>query len=158
VLVEPEICKSGAPTQDGSKCSNTKMDTSLIQLTTKSLMLLDLKTRKVLLLLCTIEMVITLTMLTKNGKSSILTKLLQLEPRVSTRNLDSTSTDHSISDQDFHSRELLNATELTMSGSRDGERMLPLNNGILMVSPRLSRTTNGRATHLIFNQMEHQTT
>jgi hypothetical protein len=45
-----------------------------------------------------------------------------------------------------------------MSGSRDGERMLLLNNGISMESPRLSRTTNGRATHLISNQMEDQTT
>jgi hypothetical protein len=49
VLVKPETCKSGVPTQDGSKYSNTKMDSSLIQLTTKSLMLLDLKTKKVLL-------------------------------------------------------------------------------------------------------------
>jgi len=41
----------------------------------------------------------------------------------------------------------------TMSGSRDGERMLLPSNGTLMKSPRLSRTTTGSHTHLISNQM-----
>jgi len=37
VLVEQVTCKSGAPTLDGSKFSNSKMVNSLIQQTTKSL-------------------------------------------------------------------------------------------------------------------------
>jgi len=37
--------------------------------------------------------------------------------------------------------------------SRDGETMPRVNNGTSIMFPRLSRTTNGRATHLISNQM-----
>jgi hypothetical protein len=43
-----------------------------------------------------------------------------------------------------------------MSGSRDGERMLLLNNGTSMRSQRPSRTTTGRAIHLISNPMVDQ--
>jgi hypothetical protein len=39
----------------------------------------------------------------------------------------------------------------TTFGSRDGETTSLDNNGISMVSPRLSRTTNGNLTHLISN-------
>jgi hypothetical protein len=42
----------------------------------------------------------------------------------------------------------------TMSGLRDGERMLKHNNGSLMEFQRPSRTTTGNLTHLISNQME----
>jgi len=45
-----------------------------------------------------------------------------------------------------------------MSGSRDGERTLPLNNGISMVFQRPSRTTIGSLIHLIFKEMADQTT
>jgi hypothetical protein len=46
VPVELKTCKSGALTQDGSKYSNTRVSTLWIHLTTKSLMLLHLKTKK----------------------------------------------------------------------------------------------------------------
>jgi hypothetical protein len=51
-----------------------------------------------------------------DGESSMLTKELKIEGKVSTRNSVSTSTDHSISDQDFHSKELLSAMVLTTFG------------------------------------------
>jgi len=47
--------------------------------------------------------------------------------------------------------------EQTTFGSRDGERMLLLNNGTLMVLAKLSRTTTGNPTHLISNLMVVQT-
>jgi hypothetical protein len=43
-----------------------------------------------------------------------------------------------------------------MSGSEDGERMLWVNNGTLMKSPRLSRVNSGSHTHLISKEMEDQ--
>jgi hypothetical protein len=43
-----------------------------------------------------------------------------------------------------------------MSTSEDGERMPWVNNGTLMVFPRLSRTIFGRLTHLISNPTEVQ--
>jgi hypothetical protein len=45
-----------------------------------------------------------------------------------------------------------------MSGSRDGERTLPLSNGTSMVFQRLSRTTTGSLIHLIFKETVDQTT
>jgi hypothetical protein len=45
-----------------------------------------------------------------------------------------------------------------MSGSRDGETTLELNNGTSMVSQRPSRTTTGSHTHLISNQTVDQPT
>jgi hypothetical protein len=44
----------------------------------------------------------------------------------------------------------------TMSGSEDGERMLWVNNGTLMKSPRLSRVNNGSHIPLIFKETEDQ--
>jgi hypothetical protein len=67
---------------------------------------------------------------------------------------DSISTDHSTSDQDFHSKESLSVTVQTMFGSRDGEEMSELNNGTLMRSPRPSRTTTGSHTHSTSKVME----
>jgi hypothetical protein len=66
---------------------------------------------------------VTMDLLLKNGKSYMLTNVQKIEERASTKSLDFISTDHSTSDQDFHSKESLSATELTMSGSRDGEEM-----------------------------------
>jgi len=94
----------------------------------------------------------------KDGKSSIWMKLRLSRLRVSTKTLDSTSTDHSTSSPSFHSTECSNAMELTMSGSRDGETMLKLNNGTLIVFQRLSRTTTGSPTHLISKVMVVQLT
>jgi hypothetical protein len=74
-------------------------------------MLLDPKMKKVKLL----ELPIDLRMQRiKDGRLSILIKLLRQEPRDSIRSSVSISTDHSISDQDFHSRELLSAKVPTM--------------------------------------------
>jgi hypothetical protein len=46
--------------------------------------------------------------------------------------------------------------EPIMSGSEDGERMLWVNNGTLMKSPRLSRVNNGSHIHLISKEMVDQ--
>jgi hypothetical protein len=46
----------------------------------------------------------------------------------------------------------------TMSGSRDGERMLLLNNGFSTRFQRPSRTITGNHTHLISKEMVHQLT
>jgi len=96
----------------------------------------------------------TTTELTRDGELSILIKLVQSNPRDSTRTSVSISIDHSILSQNFHSTELLNATELTMSGSEDGETTLWASNGSLMVSPRLSNLNNGRTIHLTSKEME----
>jgi hypothetical protein len=132
VLVEPTTCKSGALTQDGSRSSNTKENSSPIQPTTRFLMSQEQRMKKVKLLSCMPKMEITIRMLTKDGKLFILTKLKQLELKVSTKNSASTSTDLSTSDQDSQCKELLSAMELTTCGSRDGGRMLELSNGTLM--------------------------
>jgi hypothetical protein len=90
----------------------------------------------------------------KDGQLSILTKLVQSNQRDSTRTLASMSTDHSILSQNFHSTELQNATELTMSGSEDGETTLWANNGSSMEFPRPSSHNNGNTTHLISKETE----
>jgi hypothetical protein len=72
------------------------------------------------------------------------------------KNLDSTSIDLSTSDLDYQCKELLNALELTMSTSRDGEIMLNHNSGTSMKSLRLSRITTGSLTHSTSKEMEHQ--
>jgi hypothetical protein len=80
---------------------------------------LKLKTKrmkKVKHSLLDLEMETTKTMLIKDGRSSMLTRLKQLEPRASTKSLVSTSIDHSTSDQECQCRELLSATVPTMSG------------------------------------------
>jgi hypothetical protein len=92
----------------------------------------------------------------RDGRYSILTRRQRLKPRGSMKNSASISTDHSTLDQDFQCRELLSATEPIMSGSEDGERMLWVNNGTLMKSPRLSRVNSGSLTHLIFKETEPQ--
>jgi hypothetical protein len=84
--------------------------------------------------------------LTKDGRFFILTRKERLKQRVSMRNSDSTLTDHSTLSQSFHSTELLSATEPTMSGSEDGERILLLNSGGSMRFPRQSEITTGRTT------------
>jgi hypothetical protein len=112
VLVKPTTCKSGAPTLDGSNCSNMKRINSLTGLTTRDLMLLDLKTKKVKLL----ELPITTTKPTKNGELSILTRQRRLKLKVLMKNSVSTLTDHSTLDPDFLCRDLLNATVPTTSG------------------------------------------
>jgi hypothetical protein len=55
----------------------------------------------------------------RDGELSMLTKPRRFQPRASTLTSDSTSIDHSISDQDFQWRELLKLIPTTISGSRD---------------------------------------
>jgi len=147
MLVEPMICKSGQPTQDGSRSSSIRTANSSTGPTIRFSMSREAKMRKDMQLVfgVTIEESIN------NGKLFILIKPPSLKPRDSTKNSDSTSTDHSILDQDCHSKELLSATVPTTSGSRDGERMSDNNNGTSTRSPRPSRTTTGSLTHLTSN-------
>jgi hypothetical protein len=147
VQEELETCKFTALTLGGSKSSNTRTRCLSTQQITRSLKLNLERTRKVTKSSLIAKMEIRLIMLTKDGRLSILTRLSQSELRALIKSLDSTLTDHSTSDQDFQCKELLSATELTMSGSRDGERMLPPNSGTSMKSPRLSRTIIGSLTH-----------
>jgi hypothetical protein len=101
VLEELTTCKSGVPTQDGSKYSTIRTNTSSIHQTTRFLMFLEVKMKKVKQLSCGIEMVNKEELLIKDGRLSILTKPPKLELRDSTKNSASTLTGHSISDQDF---------------------------------------------------------
>jgi hypothetical protein len=148
------ICKSGAPTLDGSNTSSSEVECSSILQTTRYWMSIREKMRKVKPLRLQPEMVTTATTKTKDGRSSILTRLRNSEPRASTRSLDSTSTDHSTSDQECQCKELLSATVPTTSGSRDGERTSELSNGTSMKFQRPSRTTTGSLTHLTSKEME----
>jgi len=77
------------------------------------------------------------TVPTRDGRFFILTRRQRLKQRDSMKNSDSTLTDHSILCQSFLSTELLSATELTMSGSEDGERIPLLNSGGSTRFPRL---------------------
>jgi len=147
VQAEQTICKSGQPTPDGSKFSNMRATNSSIQPTTRYFQLMAERRMKDKVL----SLMETKRELTNSGKSSMLTRLKRLELRVSTRNSDSISTDHSMSDQECQCKESLNATALTTSGSRDGERIPLPNNGTSMRFQRRSRTTTGSLTHLIFN-------
>jgi hypothetical protein len=88
----------------------------------------------------------------KNGLLSILINQRMKIPRAIMKNTDSTSIDHSILDQECHSTELLNAEEPVMLESSDGEPTPLPNNGSSILHQRLSRTTNGRATHFPFKE------
>jgi hypothetical protein len=60
------------------------------------------------------------------------------------KSLVSIAKDHSTSDQDFHSRESLNAMVLTTFGSEDGERTLQLSNTSSIAPQRQSDLNSGR--------------
>jgi hypothetical protein len=92
---------------------------------------------------------------TRNGRSSILTKLLLLKPRDLMKNSDFTSTDHSTSSQDSHSEELLKEVDL-MCTSEDGLRTERHNNGTSMKSPRLSDLITGRTIASKSKQVDHK--
>ena len=77
----------------------------------------------------------------------MLIRLMPLELRASTKTLGYTSTDLSTSDPECQCKELLSAMVPTMSGLRDGERMLLLNNGTSTKFLRQSKTTTGSLTH-----------
>jgi hypothetical protein len=78
VQEEPTTCKSGAPTQDGSKYSSMRRTNSSTFRTVRSLMLLEAKMKKVQQL----EYMATMEVQTKNGKFFMLIKLIRLELRV----------------------------------------------------------------------------
>jgi len=63
--------------------------------------------------------------ITRNGISSILTKLVNLRQRDSTKSLASILTDHSISDLECQWRELLPSMETTGSIWEDGLQLMP---------------------------------
>jgi hypothetical protein len=78
VLVEPTTCKSGAPTQDGSKSSSTKVNTSATsRKPIDALMFSKVKMMKVRKYRYTIDT----TEPTRDGRFSILTRKERLRPR-----------------------------------------------------------------------------
>jgi hypothetical protein len=84
----------------------------------------------------------------------MLMKLKRFKIRDFMKTLDSISTDHSTSNQDFQCKESSNATELLMLDSIDMvERPERINNSSSMESARLSDPTTGRTTPWRFNQM-----
>ena len=143
-------CKSGAPTQDGSKYSDMITNNSSTGQTTRYLMSRVQRMKKEPQL----EFMETMERITKNGKFFMLTRLLRLRPRDSMRNSDSTLTDHSTSSQSFHSTESLRCLVVPTWLLRDGETMLETNNSGSMKSPRLLETTTGRTTALISKATE----
>jgi hypothetical protein len=81
---------------------------------------------------------------TRDGRLSILIKLMQIKLKDSTNSSDGISTDHSTSDQECHSTELLKHMETTMSTSEDISRTRTNKCGSSMELIRLSETTTGR--------------
>jgi hypothetical protein len=78
VLVEPTTCKSGAPTQDGSKSLSTKENTFVTsRKPIDALMYSKVKMMKVRKYRYTIDT----TEPTRDGRSSILTRKQRLRPR-----------------------------------------------------------------------------
>jgi len=85
-------CKSGQPTQDGSKFSSMRRDNSSTGNQARSLMLEELKTKKANKLVFGV----TMEELINNGMLFILIKQRDHKPRGSIRTLVSMLTDHSI--------------------------------------------------------------
>jgi hypothetical protein len=131
-----------------------RMITSATSKTRNALMLLEAKTRKVKQSKSMVEQ----TTPTKDGRSSIKTKLKRFQPRDSTRSSDSRSTDHSTLFQIWESTELLNVSEPTTWSSRDTPRVDWVNNSISTVSQEPSDPSNGRTMLLKSNPMEAQLT
>jgi len=97
------------------------------------------------------------TELTRDGESFMLTKQVNQQAKDTTANSDSTSTDHSTSDQDFQCKELLKPTALT-SLSEDGERTPTPRDSSSMEFQRPSRATTGRTDQLTSTPMANTTT
>jgi DNA-binding transcriptional regulator YiaG len=101
-----------------------------------------------------------MVVLTRDGRSSILIRLKMSKMKDMKRTSDSTSTDHSISDQDFQCKELQNAQETEHSSRRDIERM-PSNNSLSsMESARHLRTSTGnngqfRSLEMVVQQLSN---
>jgi len=93
----PTRCKSGAPTQDGSRSSNIEMNTSSILEMVRHLMYMEEKMKKLGKSLPGRDTMVQ----TRDGRLSILIKLPRLLHQELMKTLDSTSTDHSTSNLDF---------------------------------------------------------
>jgi hypothetical protein len=112
VLVRPTTCRSGVPTQDGSKCSSLKATNSSTGRAVRSLKLKEAKMKRDKLLECGVIIV----QRTKNGKLFIWIRLKVLKLRELTKTLVSMLTDHSTLFQNFHLTESLNVTVPIMFG------------------------------------------
>jgi len=97
-MVETKEWKSQAQTPTGGRSSSMKESTSSTSKMEKHLMSQEEKMKKDNLLSFGVSMVET----TRDGKSSILTKLERLLIKVLTKNSDSMSIDHSILYPDSH--------------------------------------------------------
>jgi hypothetical protein len=83
---------------------------------------------------------------TRDGELSILIKLPRRELRAMIENTDSTSIDFSTSDQDFHSGELLQLSELILNSRDTMLQERDTSNGNSIESPILSSLTTPEAT------------
>jgi hypothetical protein len=90
-MVETETSKSGVPTLTGGKSLSMKVNTSSTSRTTRYLMSQEPRIKKVSQSLSGED----IREPTRDGRSSILTSQRMNQPRDSTKNLVSTSTDHS---------------------------------------------------------------
>ena len=108
----PMTCKSGLPTQDGSRYSSTRTTNSSTGNPAKSLTSREVRMRKAMLLVFGVTMEASIN----NGMLFISIKQMDHKPRDLTRTLASMSTDHSTLSLNFHSTELLSATVPTTSG------------------------------------------
>jgi hypothetical protein len=95
--VKPATCKSGAPAQSGGKHSPMKATTSSTSKTEKHLMFTETEMKKEERLLCGESTMV----ITRDGQSSILIKLLRKLLQDTAKNGVCGSAEHSISDQDF---------------------------------------------------------
>jgi phage-related protein len=97
MLEEPTTCKSGSPTQDGSRSSNTLVNNSLTSKMEKHLMFQEQKILKGKLLSFTD----LTTRSIKDGELSILISQKRNQLKDLTKTSDSISIDHSTLSQDF---------------------------------------------------------
>jgi hypothetical protein len=93
---EPTICKSGPPTQDGGRSSNTEDKTSLTSRTRRFLISQEEETLKAKRL----SSMVDTTNSTRDGELSTLTRKLRFKLEAITETLDGLSTDHSTLDQE----------------------------------------------------------
>jgi hypothetical protein len=128
--------------EDGGNSSSIigLQEISLTSITTIKFLIQPLKIKRVKQLDYGREMVESI----KDGVLDMLTKHQRLRLRDSTKNSDSSSTDHSTLFLNYHSTELLRAQEQTILFSRDGERTGSDNNSTSMRDPRQSDLNNGR--------------
>jgi hypothetical protein len=133
-------CKFGAPTQDGSKSSNTEDSNSLTSKTTKHLMFIKTKILKDKRLLSGRD----ITDGIRDGESSIWTNPERKVQRDTTPNSVSTSADHSTLDQECQCKELSNALAPTTLSSEDMSEEEPLKDSSSILPARPSSLNTGR--------------